>query len=605
MNKLELLSPAKDLECGIAAINCGADALYIGAPKFGARAAVGNSIDDIAKLINFAHKFWVKVYVTVNTIIYEDELEEVQQLIHQLYEIGTDAIIIQDMGILGMDLPLVPIFASTQTHNYSVDKIKFLEQTGIQRIILARELSLEQIKEIRKHTTIDLEFFIHGALCVCFSGQCYFSQATTGRSANRGECSQPCRMLYSLEDAEGNVIVKDKYLLSLKDLNLSSYLAELIDAGISSFKIEGRLKDISYVKNVTAFYRQKLDALIANDKSLAKSSSGKVYIDFKPDPDKTFNRGYTDYFIEGRKKEIASPDTQKSIGKYLGKVKRIEKDFFEVSTKEILINDDGICYFDSKNILRGMIISKVNNNRIFTDELSDLKIGTKIYRNRDHQFIKDLSKETSTRKIQAKLVLNEAKEGMFISADDEDGNQVSVLCEFVKEPANNPEQMYKTIGKQMLKSGDSIFEVKDVQINLRQTYFLPVAKLNEFRREALNQLEAERIKNFPRQSSQIIKSNHKYPGDKLDYHGNVVNLKAEKFYADHGVEVVEEGFEKLSSVKGKIIMTTKYCIKDQLGICPQNRCSQLKVKEPLFLADGKRKYQLIFNCKNCEMSIKL
>jgi len=305
MKKLELLSPAKDLDCSIAAINCGADAVYIGAPKYGARIAVGNSIEDITALVNYAHKFRAKVYVTVNTILYEEELEEVQKLIHQLYEISVDAIIIQDMGILEMDLPPIPLFASTQAHNYSVDKIKFLEQTGIQRIILARELSLKQIKEIRNNTQVDLEFFIHGALCVCFSGQCYFSYVTTGRSANRGECSQPCRMLYSLEDAEGNTILRDKYLLSLKDLNLSAHLRELIDAGITSFKIEGRLKDISYVRNVTAFYRQKLDEIIASDNSLSKSSCGKVYSGFTPDINKTFNRGYTDYFISGRKKEIA------------------------------------------------------------------------------------------------------------------------------------------------------------------------------------------------------------------------------------------------------------------------------------------------------------
>jgi len=604
MIKLELLSPAKDLECGIAAINCGADAVYIGAPKYGARAAVGNSIEDIEKLINYAHKFWAKVYVTINTILYENELADVQKIIHQLYEIGTDAIIIQDMGILEMDLPPIPLFASTQTHNYSVDKIKFLEDVGLQRIILARELSFEQIKEIRKNTKVDLEFFIHGALCVCFSGQCYFSQSTTERSANRGECSQPCRMLYSLEDVDGNTIIKDKYLLSLKDLNLSAHLRELIDAGITSFKIEGRLKDISYVKNVTAFYRQKLDEIISREKLFTKASSGKVHFDFKPDLDKTFNRGYTDYFIDGRKKEIASPDTQKSLGKYLGKIKKIGKDFFEIDTKEIISNDDGICYFDSNNVLQGMIVSKAIDNRIYTDELKDLKTGMKIFRNRDHQFIKELSKETSSRKIQASLSLSEAKEGMLISAKDEDGNEVTVLCEFVKEPAKNSEQAYQTIEKQILKSGDSIFEVKKIEINFRQIYFLSVGKLNEFRREALSQLEKERIKNYPRRFVETKRNSTPYPAAKLDYRGNIVNPKAEQFYMNHGIEIVEEGFEKLNAYKGKIIMTTKYCIKDQLGICPQNKCRDLKIKDPLFLIDGKRKYQLVFNCKDCEMNIK-
>jgi len=328
MKKIELLAPAKDLESGKAALIYGADAVYIGAPKFGARSAAGNSLNDIKQLIGFAHKFYAKVYVTLNTILHDNELVEAQDLINELYKIGTDALIIQDMGILEMELPPIPIFASTQTNNISWQKIKFLEDTGIQRVILARELSLEQIKEIHSKTTVDLEFFVHGALCVSFSGQCYFSHAIDKGSANRGTCAQPCRSYYSLLDKNGNTLVKNKYLLSLKDMNLSEHINELIDAGISSFKIEGRLKDINYIKNITAYYRKQIDEVLKKKEGFEKSSSGKIVYDFNPDAEKTFNRGYTDYFLNGRTKEIASLDTQKSIGKYIGKVKSVKKNYF-------------------------------------------------------------------------------------------------------------------------------------------------------------------------------------------------------------------------------------------------------------------------------------
>ena len=327
-NKIELLSPAKNLETGIAAINCGADAVYIGAPKFGARAAAGNSIADIAKLVLYAHNFFAKVYVTINTLLFDNELEEARKTVDELYLSGVDAIIFQDMALLEMDLPPIPLFASTQTHNYKLERIKFLDQLGINRIILARELSLEQIKEIRQNTSAELEFFVHGALCVCLSGQCYLSHALTGRSANRGECAQPCRMKYTLTDKSGKVIVKDKYLLSLKDLNLSEHLNKLISAGISSFKIEGRLKDAAYVKNITAYYRTLIDDILENKTVYKRASSGKSLFTFSPDPNKTFNRGYTEYFLTDHEKSRANIDTPKSMGEFLGSIKKLTSNFF-------------------------------------------------------------------------------------------------------------------------------------------------------------------------------------------------------------------------------------------------------------------------------------
>jgi putative protease len=603
--EIELLAPAKDLEGGLAAINCGADAVYIGAPKFGARSAAGNSLQDIQKLVQYAHQFWAKVYVTVNTILYDDELDEVQNLIGQLYEIGVDAIIIQDMAILEMDLPPIPLFASTQTHNYSVDKIKFLEQSGLQRIILARELSLEQIKEIKLNTNVDLEFFIHGALCVCYSGQCYFSFATTGRSANRGECSQACRMLYSLEDSNGKIIKSEAYLLSLKDLNLSAHLRSLIDAGITSFKIEGRLKDVSYVKNITAYYRQKLDEILLNNNSYKKASSGKIIYSFIPDPEKTFNRGYSDYFLSGLGKEIASFATPKSVGKLIGKVKKVEKDFFEIETNEYLVNGDGICFFDEQNILVGMNINRVERNKIFTKELSGLLHGTKVYRNHDHQFIKELSKDGTKRKVDCEIEVQTEEEKLIISAIDEDGNTVtfSEVVELI-EP-DDAEKATTVMQNQLKKSGSTIFSVEKVHIKSGKVIFLPVSKWNELRRTILQLLLEERIKNYPSQKSERMNNVIAFPDKKLSYTGNVVNEKAREFYKKHGVETIENGFEKLDDFEGKILMTTKYCIKEELHICPfkTGHTKTPEMKEPLYLNDGKQKYRLHFNCPKCEMEI--
>jgi collagenase-like PrtC family protease len=383
---IELLAPAKDLESGRAAINHGADAVYVGAPKFGARSAAGNSLDDIAKLIQYAHRYWAKVYVALNTILFDDELDEAQTIIRSISEAGADALIIQDMGLLELDLPPLPLFASTQTHNYSLKKIQFLEKVGFQRIILARELSLKQLKEIRANTRVELELFIHGALCVSFSGQCYMSQAIQGRSANRGVCAQMCRLPYTLTDNLGQVLENEKYLLSLKDLNLSEYLRDLIDTGISSFKIEGRLKDINYVKNITAFYRQRIDEILETDSSLSSASSGRTIAEFQPDPSRTFNRGFTDHFFRRRNKDILSSQTPKSVGACLGTVGKIRRDHFLLETTEALHNGDGICFFDQQELLCGTNINKVEINKIYPSELKGIEEGTMIYRNYDHQF---------------------------------------------------------------------------------------------------------------------------------------------------------------------------------------------------------------------------
>lgn len=599
-NKIELLSPAKDLECGIAAINCGADAVYIGAPSFGARSAAGNSIDDIAKLVKYAHKYWVKVYVTVNTIIYNDELEQVRILIKKLYDIGVDAIIFQDMALLEMDIPPIQLFASTQTHNYELERIKLLDEFGIRRIILARELSLDQIKEIRKSVTAELEFFIHGALCVCLSGQCYMSHAITGRSANRGECAQPCRMEYTLIDRTGKVIVKDKHLLSLRDLDLSAYLNDLIEVGITSFKVEGRLKDIGYVKNITAYYRHKLDVIIEHNSSFQRSSSGYSNIPFEPDPERTFNRGYTSYFVDGKDKNLTSIDTPKSKGKYLGIVSHIDQRGFTIDTRETIVNGDGICFFDDEGELVGMNINRVDDNTVITAETKGIKLGSAVYRNYDRAFEIELKKDVE-RKIRVNISLDESKAGIQVTAIDESGVAIVKNFDLEKTIAESGTKATETFKKQFLKSGETIFDVVDVKANFKQPLFFPIRAINELRRAVLEMLEKERKVKYKREKFEVRSSMFKTVEKKLDYKMNVVNNLSEKFYKDHGAEEVEEGFELQKDFSGKTLMTCKYCIKDELGYCPRN--TDEKLEEPLYLSNGGKKYKLVFNCKDCQMEI--
>jgi len=599
--QLELLSPAKDIECGIAAINCGADAIYIGAPKFGARAAAGNSLMDISKLIQYAHKYWAKVYVTVNTIIYNEELEEVRNLITQLYNIGTDAIIFQDMAILEMDIPPIQLFASTQTHNYELDRIKLLDEAGIKRIILARELSLEQINKISLSVNAELEFFIHGALCVCLSGQCYLSQSMCGRSANRGECSQPCRIQYSLVDKDGKVIVADKHLLSIRDLNLSAYLNDLITAGIKSFKIEGRLKDIVYVKNITAYYRQKLDSIIDNNSSLERSSAGKSIIQFEPDPDRTFNRGYTSYFIKGKDKDLSAINSPKSIGKLLGNVSHIDKKSFTINTPENIINGDGLCFFNKAGTLLGMNVNKIEKKTIFTKNLENIRIGLQIYRNYDHAFNNKIKKECS-RQISAAMTINETKSGLMITAIDENNITATLEATFENSTEDHIDNISELIKKQFSKSGGTIFSIKEVNVNFNIPYFLSVSAINDLRRKLLTMLEQERLNKFLKIKSENIKTKNILSNKQLSYKSNIVNKLSEKFYKDLGAEEIEPGIELQNNLTGKSLMTCKYCIKDELGFCHRN--SDDSIEEPLYLVHQNKKYKLIFNCKECFMEIK-
>jgi len=602
MKQIELLAPAKNLESGIAAIKCGADAVYIGAGKYGARVSAGNPIEDIEQLIKFAHKYRAKVYITVNTLLKDSEIQQAGDLIQKLYNIGSDAIIIQDMGLLELDLPPIPLFASTQTNNTTPEKVKFLEEVGFQRVILARELYLEQIHEIKSKTKVDLEFFVHGALCVCYSGQCYMSYAIGGRSGNRGACAQPCRKKYALIDPQNKIIEQDKYLLSLKDLNLSTYLEKLINAGVSSFKIEGRLKDISYIKNIVSYYRQELDFIL--DKSaFGKTSTGKSIINFSPNPDKTFNRGYSEYFLNGRKEEISSLNTPKSIGEAIGKVNFVGKDYFKISGSKKLNNADGICFFDKNMELRGTIINKVVENKIFPDEIKEIYENTFIYRNLDHEFLKTLKNSKIERKIGVNFYLSEQNDELIFAIVDENEIKAQINIKNDFELAQNKEKAIENIEKQFLKLGETDFYGDSTEINLKEAYFIPIKDINEIRRQLINKLEKERIKLYPRQDFKIEKNNFPYPDKKLDYTGNILNKLAKAFYKRHGVEEIQPAVESGLNLEGKKVMTTKYCLKHQFNMCSKQSKTK-KLSEPLYLIDeNNHKYELKFNCSKCEMEI--
>jgi putative protease len=574
--------------------------VYIGAPQFGARQAAGNSLDDIRRVVEFAHPYYVKVYAALNTLLYDEDLAEAEKIIHQLYDSGIDGLIIQDMGLLELDLPPMPLIASTQMNNDSPEKIKFLEKVGFSRVILARELTLEQIREIRRQTTIELECFIHGALCIGASGQCYMSYSIGGRSGNRGVCAQPCRRMYTLKDKSGKTIVKDRYLLSLKDMNLSEYLEDLIDTGISTFKIEGRLKEEPYVANVVGFYRQKLDAILAK-KGLTKSSSGQVRLNFTPDLNKTFNRGYTDYGIAGKCEKMGSMDTPKSIGEFVGVAAGVEKMYFTLDGDVQLHNGDGICFFDVQNNLAGTTVNSTEGRRIHPQKMDGIRAGLKIYRNYDHEFTKLLEKNPAQRKISVSLILRETAGGVTLIAGDCDKNQAAVEVKMEKKAAQKKDTATETIRTQLKKLGNTIFQAADVAIETDQVYFFPVSMLNQLRRDVIQKLLKVRQTNRPRRQGGPVRNAMPYPEKHLNYLGNVLNDKARVFYHRHGVETIEPAAETGLDLTDKVVMTTKYCLRRQLGLCEGKE----QEAEAMVLEDeDSREFEMEFRCGDCGMTIR-
>ncbi|KAB5349910.1 U32 family peptidase [Bacteroides salyersiae] len=600
--KIELLAPARNLECGIEAINHGADAVYIGAPKFGARAAAVNSLEDIAALVEYAHLYNVRIYVTVNTILKEEELKETEEMIRELYRIGVDALIVQDMAIAKLELPPIPLHASTQMDNRTVDKVKFLRDAGFRQVVLARELSLREIGKIHEACPdIPLEVFVHGALCVSYSGQCYVSQACFGRSANRGECAQFCRLPFSLVDAEGKIIAKDKHLLSLKDLNQSEELEALLDAGASSLKIEGRLKDVSYVKNVTAAYRQKLDAIFARRKEYTRASSGKCRFDFKPQLDKSFSRGFTRYFLHGRSKDIFSFDTPKSLGEEMGTMKESRGNYLTVAGVKSFSNGDGVCYLDEQGRLQGFRINRVDGNKLYPQEMPRIKPRTMLYRNFDQEFERILARKSSERKIAVCILLAENNFGFSLTMTDEDDNSVTLTLPRDREPARTPQA--DNLKNQLAKLGNTPFEAERIDIDFSENWFIPASVLSELRRQLVEQLIIARKVNYRRELAVWKPTTHTFPQQTLSYLGNVMNTRAASFYQDHGVKEVEPAYEK-QPVEAAVLMFCKHCLRYSMGWCPIHQHERSPYKEPYYLVgtDGK-KFRLSFDCKNCQMKV--
>lgn len=604
--KVEILAPAKNLLQGMAAINAGADAVYIGAHLFGARSNATNSVGDIAELVQYAHLFKAKVFVVVNTILYDNEIEACQKLIHELYHIGVDALIVQDMAIMEMDLPPIVIHASTQANNRTPEHVKFLADAGMKRAVLARELNLDQIRAIHSATDIELEFFVSGALCVSFSGNCYMSVANGERSANRGSCAQNCRLPYNLIDGNGTTLLTESHLLSIKDLDLSNQLPHLIEAGITSFKIEGRLKDLVYVKNNVSHLRKRLDAFLEGNEHFEKASSGRTIYNFDSQMDKSFNRGYTDYFVNKRKSKIGSWETPKSQGEYIGKLLGTEVNGYRIENSELLNNGDGLYFVNEEGHADGDRVNIIINGLVIPNNFRVLPIGTEIYRNHDAAFTKLVEREDAViRKIGVNLQFTETTQGFLLTAIDEDGHTSQIELKTSKELTKTGESIEENIAKNLAKTGNTPFTVDELNINFSQAWFLPISKVNEVRREVLEQLMDIRVKEYHREEIQILKTEHPYPEENLDFTYNVSNKMARQFYHRHGVKEIEKAFELQWDPGKSRVMTTKYCVKYELGKCPiyQRDTMGEKVKEPLVLKQGEIEYKLKFNCKPCEMEI--
>jgi collagenase-like PrtC family protease len=604
--KVEILAPAKNLFQGMAAINAGADAVYIGAPQYGARSNATNSVEDIAELVLYAHLFKAKVFVVINTILYDNELKDCEKLIHELYAVGVDALIVQDMAIMEMNLPPIVIHASTQANNRDPKKIKFLADAGMKRVVLARELNLDQIKEIHETTPVELEFFVSGALCVSFSGNCYMSIANGERSANRGSCAQNCRLPYNLIDGNRETLLTSSHLLSIKDLNLTDQLPQLINAGITSFKIEGRLKDLVYVKNNVSYLRKKLDSFLEENAQYEKASSGRTFFNFEPEMDRSFNRGYTDYFVNMRTQKIGSWDTPKSQGQYIGKFLGTKANGYLIENYEQLNNGDGLYFINAEGVADGVQVNIIVNDVVVPNAFKAIAEGTEIYRNSDAEFNNLVEREDSAiRKIGVQLIFTDTQNGFELKAIDEDGHTCIAQLEQKKELTKTGESMIPNIEINLAKSGNTPFIVDKVEVNFSQHWFLPISKVNEIRRNVLTQLVETRVKNYVREEHQIEKTDHLFPEKELDFTYNVSNQMAREFYKRHGVTEIEKAFELQWDPGKSRVMVTKYCVKYELGKCPkfQRETMGEKVKEPLILKQGELEYKLKFNCKPCEMEI--
>jgi len=629
-HQIELLSPARDADIGIEAVNHGADAVYIGGPAFGARAGAGNEMGDLERLIRHAHRFGSRIFITLNTILRDDELEGARQMAWQVYNAGADALIIQDMGLLELDLPPIQLHASTQTDIRTPEKARFLQDAGLSQIVVARELDLGQIAAVRAATDparTTIEFFVHGALCVAYSGQCYITHAHTGRSANRGDCNQACRLPYEVLDAGGRIIAHEKHVLSMKDNNQSDNLRALIDAGVRSFKIEGRYKDMGYVKNITAHYRKLLDEIIEEREftaqPLARSSSGRTTFSFTPDPDQNFNREFTDYFVNGRKEDIGAFDTPKTPGRAIGWVTKVGENFVELelsSAQTVLHNGDGLCYYDLQKDLVGLQINRaeaINAKkglwRVFPKDpiagFKDLRRGLEVNRNRDMEWVRTLDKKSSDRRIGLWAQLAETADGFELTLTDEDGFTGRAAIAQAHQPATDAAKAEATLREQLGRFGATVFAVHDIALTLSQPWFVPASALNQLRRDAVEALEAARAAGFVRlPRARPVEPPAPFPEDTLSYLANVFNHKAHDFYVRHGVKVIDAAYESKEEEGEVSLMITKHCVRFSMSLCPKQAKGVIGVKgtikaEPLQLVNGKEKLTLRFDCKPCEMHV--
>ncbi|SUW64092.1 Uncharacterized protease yhbU precursor [Buttiauxella agrestis] len=613
-NHLELLSPARDTAIAREAILHGADAVYIGGPGFGARHNAGNSLQDLAELVPFAHRYGAKIFVTLNTILHDNELEPARRMIHDLYQIGVDALIVQDMGVLEMDLPPIELHASTQCDIRSAEKAKFLSDAGFSQIVLARELNLNQIRAIHENIDATIEFFIHGALCVAYSGQCNISHAQTGRSANRGDCSQACRLPYTLKDDQGRVVAYEKHLLSMKDNDQSANLAALVDAGVRSFKIEGRYKDMSYVKNITSYYRQLLDELMEQRTDLVRASSGVTSHFFIPSPDKTFHRGSTDYFVNERKIDIGAFDSPKFIGLPVGEVLKVGKDFLDVNVTDTLTNGDGLNVLIKRDIVgfRANTVEKTGKNqyRVWPNEMPDtlknVRPNHPLNRNLDHNWQQALTKTSSERRIRVDLELGGWEEQLVLTATCEDGVSVTKTLEGQFEVANNPEKAYSSLRDSLAKLGQTMYQARKVDLNLPAPLFVPNSQLNQLRREVIDALTDARLEQYQRGTRKPVSVPAPvYPEDHLTFLANVYNHKAREFYQRYGVKLIDAAYEAHEE-KGEVpVMITKHCLRFAFNLCPKQAKGSVKSWKatPMQLVHQDEVLTLKFDCRPCEMHV--
>ncbi len=620
---LELLSPAKTAEIGREAILHGADAVYIGGPSFGARHNASNTVAEIAGLVEFAHRYRARIFVTLNTILHDAELEPARKLVHALYDAGVDALIVQDMGLLELDIPPIELHASTQCDIRTVEKAKFLAESGFSQIVLARELTIEQIAAVRAAVPADtvIEHFIHGALCVAFSGQCNISHAHTGRSANRGDCSQACRLPYTLQDQQGRVVAFEKHLLSMKDNNQSANLAHLIAAGVRSFKIEGRYKDASYVKNITGHYRRLLDELIEAQPELGRSSSGRTELFFTPNPDKTFHRGATDYFATGRKTDIGAFDTPTFVGLALGTVTRVGKDSFELDALEPLANGDGLNYMHKREVvgLQANVVEKLGAGeegtlwRVFPNEpvaqLPGLKPGVAVSRNRDHAWELALLKKSAERRIAVWAQCAETATGLALTLSDEDGFTATAEATFDKQPAQNVERAETTLREHLSKFGATEFALQELTLAWSAPLFVPASVANALRRDAAERLMAARLAGWQRpQRRAEVQPPVPYPDETLSFLANVYNQAARDFYTRHGVKLIAAAYEAHEEAGEVPLMITKHCLRFSFNLCPKQAKGVQGVQgqvraEPMTLVNGNERFTLKFDCRPCEMHV--